>query len=112
MGVLVDEKFWVMATNQMWLSFPPPDRPISNEELAEILEIGCRTFSEVLADPDYARDLEEVIALRLENAVEEMRHWRSYTHLLLSTTREEDYARFKSLLVAERMDVKRLLPTP
>ncbi|WP_336067006.1 hypothetical protein [Nitratireductor rhodophyticola] len=64
MGVLVDEKFWVMATNRMWLSFPPPDRPISNEELAEILEIGCRTFSEVLADPDYARDLEEVIALR------------------------------------------------
>ncbi|MFC5584502.1 hypothetical protein ACFPOD_05225 [Nitratireductor kimnyeongensis] len=64
MGVLVDEKFWTMATNRMWLSFPPPDRPISNQELAEILEIGCRTFSEVLSDPDYARDLEEVIALR------------------------------------------------
>ncbi|MCC5778618.1 hypothetical protein H7H48_06120 [Nitratireductor sp. B36] len=64
MGVLVDEKFWVMATNRMWLSFPPPDRPISNQELSEILEIGCRTFSEVLADPEYARDLEEVVALR------------------------------------------------
>lgn len=64
MGVLVDARFWTMATNQMWLSFPPPDQPISNQQLAEILEIGCQTFSEVLADPEYARDLEEVVALR------------------------------------------------
>jgi guanylate kinase len=54
-------------------------------------------------------DSEEVIALRMKNALEEMRHWPSYTYRLLSSTREEDYHRFKALVIAERLRVSRLL---
>jgi len=53
-------------------------------------------------------DSEEVIALRLKNAIEEMAHWPEYRYRLLSATREEDYSRFKALLVAERLRVSRL----
>lgn len=53
-------------------------------------------------------DSAEVIALRMTNALEEMRHWREYTYRLLSGSREEDYARFRSLIAAERMRVNRL----
>lgn len=53
-------------------------------------------------------DSEEVIALRLKNAIEEMSHWPDYSYQLVSATREEDYAKFKSLLFAERMRVSRL----
>lgn len=55
-------------------------------------------------------DSEEVIALRMKNAIEETAHWPKYTYRLLSGTQEEDYARFKSLLIAERMRVRRLAP--
>lgn len=53
-------------------------------------------------------DSEEVIALRLKNAIEEMSHWPKYRYRLLSATREEDYLRFKSLLIGERMRVSRV----
>jgi guanylate kinase len=53
-------------------------------------------------------DSEEVIALRLRNALEEMCHARSYTYLLVSGSREDDFRRFKSLLTAERLRVSRL----
>lgn len=53
-------------------------------------------------------DSAEVIALRMTNALEEMHHWREYTYRLLSGSREEDYARFRSLITAERMRVSRL----
>ena len=53
-------------------------------------------------------DSEEVIALRLKNAIEEMSHWPKYRYRLVSATREEDYTRFKSLLIGERMRVSRL----
>jgi guanylate kinase len=53
-------------------------------------------------------DSDEVIALRLKNAIEEMSHWREYRYRLVSGTAEEDYARFKTLLIAERMRVSRL----
>jgi guanylate kinase len=53
-------------------------------------------------------DSEETIALRMANALEEMNHWREYTHLLISSTREEDYARFLSLVTAERMRTLRM----
>ena len=55
-----------------------------------------------------ATDTEEVIALRLRNALEEMRHAGSYTYRLISGSKEDDYQRFKSLLVAERLRVSRL----
>lgn len=54
-------------------------------------------------------DSEEIIALRMANALEEMRHWQRYSHVLRSTTREEDYARFQALVTAERMRVTRVL---
>jgi len=53
-------------------------------------------------------DSEEVIALRLCNAIEEMSHWPEYRYRLISSSRDEDYARFRSLLLAERMRVSRL----
>lgn len=54
-------------------------------------------------------DSAEVIALRMRNALEEMRHWPQYAYRLLSGTQEEDYSRFKSLITAERMRVTRLV---
>jgi guanylate kinase len=53
-------------------------------------------------------DAEDVIALRMANALDEMSHWREYTYLLVSSTREEDYTRFLSLVTAERMRASRL----
>ncbi|RYD19653.1 MAG: guanylate kinase [Verrucomicrobiaceae bacterium] len=53
-------------------------------------------------------DSAEVIAVRMTNALEEMAHWRLYGHLLHSSTRTEDYARFQSLVTSERMRVSRL----
>lgn len=53
-------------------------------------------------------DAADVIALRMKNAIEETSHWPKYTYRLLSGTQEEDYARFKSLITAERMRVSRL----
>jgi hypothetical protein len=37
-----------------------------------------------------------------------MSHWREYTYLLVSSTREEDYARFLALVTAERMRATRM----
>ncbi len=54
-------------------------------------------------------DSEDVIALRMANSLDEMRHWPEYTFRLLSGTHEEDYLRFKALLLAERLRISRLL---
>ena len=53
-------------------------------------------------------DSEETIALRMVNALEEMSHWNKYTYLLVSSTREEDYARFLALVTTERMRASRI----
>ncbi len=53
-------------------------------------------------------DSDEVIKLRMKNAMEEISQWPNYTYRLLSGTQEEDYARFKSLIVAERLRVSRI----
>ena len=53
-------------------------------------------------------DSSETIALRMTNALEEMAHWPEYSYLLLSSTREEDYARFLALVTTERMRVSRI----
>jgi guanylate kinase len=52
-------------------------------------------------------DSEEVIALRMENALGEISYWPQYTYRLLSRTPEEDYTRFLALLVAERLRISR-----
>lgn len=54
-----------------------------------------------------ATDSEEVIELRMRNALGEMEHWREYSYRLLSGSQDEDYARFKGLVLAERMRVSR-----
>lgn len=53
-------------------------------------------------------DSDEVIALRMKNAIDEMSHWQKYTYRLISTTREEDYNSFKALLTAERLKTSRV----
>ena len=53
-------------------------------------------------------DSEETIALRMANALDEMQHWPKYTYVLHSSTREEDYAKFLSLVIAERLRVSRI----
>lgn len=69
--------------------------PPSNEELHERLS-------------DRGTDSEETIDLRMANALEEMSHWRSYTYVLLSSSREQDYAKFLALVTAERLRVSRI----
>lgn len=54
-------------------------------------------------------DSAEVIELRMRNAIDEMAHWPEYTYRLLSATHEEDYAKFKALLIGERLKVDRLV---
>ncbi|MGB0292573.1 MAG: guanylate kinase [Luteolibacter sp.] len=53
-------------------------------------------------------DSDEVIDVRMKNALEEMQSWDLYNFVLHSGDRDEDYRRFLSLLVAERMRVGRM----
>ncbi len=53
-------------------------------------------------------DSDETIALRMTNALEEMRHWPHYTYRLVSSTRESDYANFTAVIAAERLRVARI----
>lgn len=53
-------------------------------------------------------DSDEVIDLRMKNALEEIEACPKYTYRLLSGTHEEDYPRFKSLLIAERLRAQRM----
>ncbi len=53
-------------------------------------------------------DAQEVIELRMKNALGEIGNWPKYTYRLLSETREQDYHQFKSLMLAERLKVSRL----
>ena len=45
----------------------------------------------------------EAFELRVGKSVAEMEHWPLYDFALVSGSRDEDYARFKSVLVAQRM---------
>ena len=53
-------------------------------------------------------DANEVIELRMKNALDEMKHWPKYQYLLSSAEREDDFRRFHALVVAERMNISRL----
>lgn len=53
-------------------------------------------------------DSAAIIALRMQNARDEIQHWPSYTYRLVSATHEEDYARIKALLTTEQLRVSRL----
>jgi guanylate kinase len=50
----------------------------------------------------------EQLDLRLRNAVVEMAEWTSYRYTVLSGTPEEDLARFRAIMLAERMRSHRL----
>ncbi len=54
---------------------------------------------------------EEELALRLDNGLEEMRHWEDYTYAIISGTPEEDRLRFRAIIEAERSRASRLRPT-
>ncbi len=72
-----------------------------------ILPTTAETFRERLA----ARDSEPAaeVELRMNNAREEMRHWREYDYALVSGTREEDLAALRAILAAERLKAVRLI---
>jgi len=53
-------------------------------------------------------DSAETISLRMTNALEEMRHWRRYSYRIISSGKEEDYAKFQALVTAERLRVSRI----
>lgn len=52
------------------------------------------------------------IELRMANARDEMRQWRQYTYVMISATREEDYARLTALVTAERLRASRFTDSP
>ena len=54
-------------------------------------------------------DTDDIIALRMKNALDEIEHWPSYSYRLVSASREEDYTRFKSLIISERLRISRLI---
>ncbi len=56
-------------------------------------------------------ETESQLALRLENAREEMRHWHRYDYTLVSRSREEDLAAFRHILAAERLRSSRQAPS-
>lgn len=53
-------------------------------------------------------DSTEIVALRMANALEEMRHWQRYGYCLLSSSKAQDYEHFQALVTAERMRVSRI----
>ncbi len=53
-------------------------------------------------------DSVETISLRMNNALEEMRHWRRYSYRIISSSKEKDYANFQALVTAERLRVSRV----
>ena len=52
----------------------------------------------------------EQLDTRLNNALEEMRHWGAYHYTIISRSREDDLARFAAIIRAERCRSARLQP--
>lgn len=57
-------------------------------------------------------DTPEVQACRLSAALNEIAHWREYDYTLLSGSREDDLARIRGILAAERLRSRRRLQLP
>jgi guanylate kinase len=55
-------------------------------------------------------ETQEQLDLRLRNAHEEMRHWRSYDYTVVSSDKESDFATFQSIIQGERCRSSRLSP--
>ena len=56
-----------------------------------------------------ATESEEELELRLNNSLEEMRHWRDYHYAIISGTQEQDRETFRSIIAGERSRASRLL---
>jgi len=54
-----------------------------------------------------AEDDADTIALRLENARIEMRHWHSYDYILINEDLDRSYAALRTIIAAERLSRKR-----
>jgi len=54
-----------------------------------------------------AEDSTETIALRLDNARQEMRSWRSYDYVLINEDLDQSYSALKAIIAAERLTRKR-----
>ena len=50
-----------------------------------------------------AEDSAAVISHRLQNAVEEISHWREYDYILVNRDLNESFARLQAILTAERL---------
>ena len=53
-------------------------------------------------------ETEAELQLRLLNAIDEMQHWALYAYTIVSRSKEEDLAKFLSILTAERLRSNRL----
>ena len=96
---------------------------IDVEGARKIRSIGDARMREVLVDvfimpPDRAElerrlrkrgtETEEQIQVRLQNAIREMAMWSEYKYTIISSTMEDDLARFRSIMSAERSLSKRM----
>ena len=83
------------------------EEPLVNASLVDLFVMPAseEDLRERLANR--ATDTEDVISLRLSNALEEMSHAGRYTYQLISGSKDDDYTRCRSLLVAERLRVSR-----
>lgn len=55
-------------------------------------------------------ETEEQINVRINNAVQEIKHWRKYKYVLISGSREQDIEKFRAIMCAERCLSRRFLP--
>jgi guanylate kinase len=56
-----------------------------------------------------AEDSTQVIAQRLQNAVEEIAHWREYDYILVNRDLDKSFARLRAILTAERLKRVKML---
>jgi guanylate kinase len=56
-----------------------------------------------------AEDSPYVIAQRLQNAIEEISHWREYDYILVNRDLNESFARLRAILTAERLKRVKML---
>lgn len=56
-----------------------------------------------------AEDSADVIAHRLENAAEEISHWREYDYILVNRDLDDSFARLRAILTAERLKRVKML---
>ena len=56
-----------------------------------------------------AEDSQSIIAQRLQNAIEEISHWREYDYILVNRDLDKSFARLRAILTAERLKRVKML---